>query len=49
MAIRSSGGGCVPNRSDAHAGSVHVANDVEHALSMYGRGEFGLKVEDNLV
>ncbi|TDC86886.1 3-hydroxy-9,10-secoandrosta-1,3,5(10)-triene-9,17-dione monooxygenase oxygenase subunit [Actinomadura sp. 7K507] len=34
---------------DAHAGSVHVANDVEHALSMYGRGEFGLKVEDNLV
>ncbi|MGH8967441.1 MAG: 3-hydroxy-9,10-secoandrosta-1,3,5(10)-triene-9,17-dione monooxygenase oxygenase subunit, partial [Actinomycetes bacterium] len=34
---------------DAHAGSVHVANDVEHALSMYGRGTFGLKVEDNLV
>lgn len=34
---------------DAHAGSVHVANDVEHALSMYGRGVFGLKVEDNLV
>ncbi|RKS76905.1 3-hydroxy-9,10-secoandrosta-1,3,5(10)-triene-9,17-dione monooxygenase [Actinomadura pelletieri DSM 43383] len=34
---------------DAHAGSVHVANDVDHALSMYGRGEFGLAVEDNLV
>ncbi|WP_067798051.1 3-hydroxy-9,10-secoandrosta-1,3,5(10)-triene-9,17-dione monooxygenase oxygenase subunit [Actinomadura formosensis] len=34
---------------DAHAGSVHVANDVEHALSMWGRGVFGLKVEDNLV
>ncbi|WP_344896087.1 3-hydroxy-9,10-secoandrosta-1,3,5(10)-triene-9,17-dione monooxygenase oxygenase subunit [Actinomadura meridiana] len=34
---------------DAHAGSVHVANDVEYALSMYGRGVFGLKVEDNLV
>ncbi|MFG2091456.1 MULTISPECIES: 3-hydroxy-9,10-secoandrosta-1,3,5(10)-triene-9,17-dione monooxygenase oxygenase subunit [unclassified Spirillospora] len=34
---------------DAHAGSVHVANDVERALAMYGRGEFGLKVEDNLV
>ncbi|TMR03111.1 flavin-dependent monooxygenase [Actinomadura soli] len=34
---------------DAHAGSVHVANDVDHALSMYGRGVFGLKVEDNLV
>ncbi|SEG87535.1 3-hydroxy-9,10-secoandrosta-1,3,5(10)-triene-9,17-dione monooxygenase [Thermomonospora echinospora] len=34
---------------DAHAGSVHVANDPERALSMYGRGEFGLTVEDNLV
>ncbi|RSN63787.1 3-hydroxy-9,10-secoandrosta-1,3,5(10)-triene-9,17-dione monooxygenase oxygenase subunit [Actinomadura sp. WAC 06369] len=34
---------------DAHAGSVHVANDVERALSMYGRGEFGLAIEDNLV
>ena len=34
---------------DAHAGSVHVANDIEHALSMWGRGIFGLKVEDNLV
>jgi 3-hydroxy-9,10-secoandrosta-1,3,5(10)-triene-9,17-dione monooxygenase len=34
---------------DAHAGSVHVANDPERALAMYGRGEFGLKVEDNLV
>ncbi|HEX5567347.1 MAG TPA: flavin-dependent monooxygenase [Streptomyces sp.] len=34
---------------DAHAGSVHVANYVERALAMYGRGEFGLTVEDNLV
>ncbi|MEO3784722.1 3-hydroxy-9,10-secoandrosta-1,3,5(10)-triene-9,17-dione monooxygenase oxygenase subunit [Actinocorallia sp. B10E7] len=34
---------------DAHAGGVHVANDPDRALSMYGRGEFGLKVEDNLV
>ncbi|MDH6280216.1 3-hydroxy-9,10-secoandrosta-1,3,5(10)-triene-9,17-dione monooxygenase oxygenase subunit [Prescottella agglutinans] len=34
---------------DAHAGSVHVANDAERALSMYGRGAFGLPVEDNLV
>ncbi|MFL5911035.1 MAG: 3-hydroxy-9,10-secoandrosta-1,3,5(10)-triene-9,17-dione monooxygenase oxygenase subunit [Gaiellaceae bacterium] len=34
---------------DAHAGSVHVANDVERALAMYGRGAFGLPVEDNLV
>lgn len=34
---------------DAHAGSVHVANDVERALAMYGRGEFGFAVEDNLV
>lgn len=34
---------------DAHAGSLHVANDVERALAMYGKGEFGLKVEDNLI
>ena len=34
---------------DAHAGSVHVANDVERALAMYGRGRFGYQVEDNLV
>jgi 3-hydroxy-9,10-secoandrosta-1,3,5(10)-triene-9,17-dione monooxygenase len=34
---------------DSHAGSVHVANDVERTLAFYGRGEFGLTVEDNLV
>lgn len=34
---------------DAHAGSVHTANDVERALGMYGKGEFGLTIEDNLV
>ncbi|TYL45488.1 flavin-dependent monooxygenase [Nocardioides sp. BGMRC 2183] len=34
---------------DAHAGSVHVANDVERALALYGRSAFGLPVEDNLV
>lgn len=34
---------------DAHAGSVHVANDADRALAFYGRGEFGLSVEDNLV
>jgi len=34
---------------DAHAGSVHVANDAERALAMYGKGEFGLTVEDDLV
>ena len=34
---------------DAHAGSVHVANDVERALAMYGKGAFGLAVEDNLI
>ena len=34
---------------DAHAGSVHVANDVERALAMYGRGRFGFEVNDNLV
>ncbi len=34
---------------DVHAGSVHVANDVERALALYGKGTFGLAVEDNLV
>jgi 3-hydroxy-9,10-secoandrosta-1,3,5(10)-triene-9,17-dione monooxygenase len=34
---------------DAHAGGVHVANDVERALAMYGRGEFGFTVEDTLI
>lgn len=34
---------------DAHAGGVHVANDTERALSLYGRGAFGLPVEDNMV
>ncbi len=34
---------------DAHAGSVHVANDAARALAMYGRGAFGLPVEDKLV
>ncbi|WP_007026797.1 3-hydroxy-9,10-secoandrosta-1,3,5(10)-triene-9,17-dione monooxygenase oxygenase subunit [Saccharomonospora iraqiensis] len=34
---------------DVHAGSVHVANDVERGLALFGRGEFGLPVEDNLV
>ncbi|PXW30358.1 UNVERIFIED_CONTAM: 3-hydroxy-9,10-secoandrosta-1,3,5(10)-triene-9,17-dione monooxygenase [Williamsia faeni] len=34
---------------DAHAGSVHVANEPERALALYGRGAFGLPFEDNLV
>lgn len=34
---------------DAHAGSVHVANDVERTLAMYGKGAFGLAVEDTLL
>lgn len=34
---------------DVHAGGVHVANDAERGLAMYGRGAFGLGVEDNLV
>ena len=34
---------------DAHAGSVHVANDVERALASYGRGLFGLPVDDTLL
>lgn len=34
---------------DAHAGSMHVANETETTLAMYGRGAFGLKVEHNLL
>ncbi|CAG7603612.1 acyl-CoA dehydrogenase family protein [Rhodococcus opacus] len=34
---------------DSHAGSVHVANEPERALALFGRGAFGLPVEDNLV
>lgn len=34
---------------DAHAGSVHVANDADRALAMYGKGSFGLTVEDTLL
>ncbi len=33
---------------DAHAGSVHVANEPERAYALYGRDAFGLPVEDNL-
>lgn len=34
---------------DAHAGRVHAINDPERALSMYGRGEFGLSVADAMI
>jgi 3-hydroxy-9,10-secoandrosta-1,3,5(10)-triene-9,17-dione monooxygenase len=34
---------------DAHCGRVHAINDPERALSMYGRGEFGLSVADAMV
>ncbi|WP_194818263.1 3-hydroxy-9,10-secoandrosta-1,3,5(10)-triene-9,17-dione monooxygenase oxygenase subunit [Nocardia sp. XZ_19_385] len=34
---------------DAHAGSVHVINDVERALAMFGRGEFGMLVVDRML
>ncbi len=34
---------------DAHAGRVHAINDPERALSMFGRGEFGLSVADAMV
>ncbi len=34
---------------DAHTGTVHAANDVEAALALYGRGAFGLPVDDTLV
>jgi 3-hydroxy-9,10-secoandrosta-1,3,5(10)-triene-9,17-dione monooxygenase len=29
---------------DAHSGRVHAINDPERALSMFGRGEFGLQI-----
>ncbi|MEU5840973.1 3-hydroxy-9,10-secoandrosta-1,3,5(10)-triene-9,17-dione monooxygenase oxygenase subunit [Rhodococcus sp. NPDC047139] len=34
---------------DAHAGSVHVANEPQRAYALYGRDAFGLPVEDNLI
>jgi 3-hydroxy-9,10-secoandrosta-1,3,5(10)-triene-9,17-dione monooxygenase len=34
---------------DANAGSVHAANDVERWLSLYGKGAFGLPIEDAMV
>jgi 3-hydroxy-9,10-secoandrosta-1,3,5(10)-triene-9,17-dione monooxygenase len=34
---------------DAHAGSVHVINDAEKALAMYGQGELGIEVTERMV
>ncbi|MBW6436516.1 flavin-dependent monooxygenase [Actinoplanes hulinensis] len=34
---------------DAHSGRVHAINDPERALSMFGRGEFGLPLNDAMV
>jgi 3-hydroxy-9,10-secoandrosta-1,3,5(10)-triene-9,17-dione monooxygenase len=34
---------------DANAGAVHAANDAERWLAMYGKGEFGLAVEDGMI
>ena len=34
---------------DAHAGSVHAANDTERWLAMYGKGEFGLEIQDAMI
>ncbi len=34
---------------DAHAGRVHAINDPERALSMFGRGEFGMPLNDAMV
>jgi 3-hydroxy-9,10-secoandrosta-1,3,5(10)-triene-9,17-dione monooxygenase len=30
---------------DAHAGRVHAINDPERALTTFGRGEFGLRIQ----
>jgi 3-hydroxy-9,10-secoandrosta-1,3,5(10)-triene-9,17-dione monooxygenase len=37
------------NWRDAHAGSVHAANDTERWLAMYGKGAFGLAIEDAMI
>lgn len=34
---------------DAHAGSVHAANDTERWLAMYGKGEFGHEIQDAMI
>ncbi|MEJ3750165.1 3-hydroxy-9,10-secoandrosta-1,3,5(10)-triene-9,17-dione monooxygenase oxygenase subunit [Actinomycetes bacterium KLBMP 9797] len=34
---------------DAHAGRVHAINDPERALTMFGKGEFGLQITDAMV
>ena len=34
---------------DAHAGSVHAANDAERWLAMYGKGAFGLEIQDAMI
>jgi 3-hydroxy-9,10-secoandrosta-1,3,5(10)-triene-9,17-dione monooxygenase len=34
---------------DAHAGRVHAINDPERALTMYGKGEFGLSFADAML
>lgn len=34
---------------DVHAGRMHVANEAAPTLALYGRGAFGLEVEEHLV
>ena len=34
---------------DAHAASVHAANDTERWLAMYGKGAFGLEIKDAMI
>ena len=34
---------------DAHSGRVHAINDPERALVMFGRGEFGLPIQDAML
>lgn len=34
---------------DANAGSVHAANDTERWLALYGKGAFGLPIEDAMI
>ena len=34
---------------DGNAGSVHAANDTERWLATYGKGAFGLPIEDAMI
>jgi 3-hydroxy-9,10-secoandrosta-1,3,5(10)-triene-9,17-dione monooxygenase len=56
LLFKNSGGHALKNGNpierawrDGNAGSVHAANDTERWLAMYGKGAFGLPIEDAMV